>query len=136
MAANWLSAVENSKAITSLFDVVPSLEDVEISALNLDRGGPTMTLSILLRDCPTTLPARWQTRRFNATSIQLQILGIESITLEGWSTDNRASITIEGSPGNLILRATGSKLRLQCVCGWLNVEGVAPYEREESTKSF
>jgi hypothetical protein len=138
MAANWLNAVENPKAITSLFEVVPSLEDVEISALNLDHGGPTMTLSILLRDSPTTLPVRWQARHFNATAIQLQVLGIESMKLEGWSTDNRVAITIEGSPGSLTLRAmgSGSKLRLQCMCGWVNVAGVTPYEREKSAKSL
>jgi hypothetical protein len=129
---NWLEAIENPEAVTSLFDRAPSLESVEITTLDLDRDGPTLTLSVLLRDYPVRPPTRWQRSGFNTAAIRLQMLGVENVMLEGWSTENRATITVERDLGGLlIVQAKGATFQLRCSCGWLRVDGVSAYHRAD-----
>jgi hypothetical protein len=135
--SNWLDTLENPDAVTSLFDVAPSLDNVDVTTLDLDRSGPTLTLSVLLREYPTRPPARWLRSGFNAAAIRLQILGVEALTLDGWSTENRVAITVERSPkGLLLLLATGPMLNLSCSCGWLRVDGVSAYRRQEDAAAL
>ena len=128
---NWLEAVENPEAVTGLFEHAPSLENVEITTVELNRDGPTLTLSILLREYPTHPPARWQREGSNAAALRLQMIGVESLTFEGWTTENRATITLERAPEDLLLLlAIGATLKLSCSGGWLHVKGVTAYQRQ------
>ena len=128
----WQNLLENPEAIASLFDGAPSLENVDIASITMDHDGPTVTLSILLRDFPNKPSPRRKTTGVNAVAMRLQLLGLESLTIEGWSILNRATINIERRDADRIqLAAVGQKLRLKCTCGWLRVEGVTGYHREK-----
>jgi hypothetical protein len=131
----WSKLLENPQAVTNLFDSGPSLEDVEITSLTMERDGPTIAMSILLREFPTKPSPRWKRNGVNAVLMRLQLLQVESITVEGWSILNRATITLDrGNADQVQVRAAGQKLRLKCTCGWLRVDGVNGYHRAEDVR--
>jgi hypothetical protein len=128
----WQNLLENPEVITNLFDNAPSLEDVEIASITMDREGPTIALSILLRDYPTKPSRRWKTSGVNAVALHLQLLGVGSIAIEGWSISNRATVTLERDDADQIrVHAAGENLRFECSCGWLRVDGVTGYHRDK-----
>jgi hypothetical protein len=45
MKMTWLSLLENPEAMASLFEGAPSLEDVEVASITMDRDGPTVLLA-------------------------------------------------------------------------------------------
>ena len=128
----WQNLLENPEAITTLFQNVPSLEDVEIVSITMDREGPTIMLSILLRDYPTKPSPRWNRNGVNAVALRLQLLGVVSTIIEGWSNSNRATVTLERDAADQIqVHAAGEDLRLECSCGWLRVDGVTGYHLDK-----
>jgi hypothetical protein len=128
----WQNLLENPEAITGLFENAPSLEDVEIASITLDREGPTIALSILLRDYPTKPSPRWKRSGVNAVAMRLQLLGVSSAIIEGWSISNRATVTLKRDATDQIqVHAVGKNLRLECSCGWLRVDGVTGYQRDK-----
>jgi len=128
----WQNLLENPEAITNLFESAPNLEDVEIASITMDREGPTVALSILLRDYPTKPSSRWKSNGVNAVALRLQLLGVGSLAIEGWSISNRATITLDRDDADQIqVRAAGQNLQLKCRCGWLRVDGVTGYHRDK-----
>jgi Immunity protein 50 len=126
----WLEFTENPKAISSLFDPIPSLNGVEIMSIKLARDGPTADLAIGLSECPFSAPSKWRGPDANAVVVELQLMGLESVEIEGWSTANWADIEIvRKSAAQLELLARTEKIRIHCVFGFLRILGVSPYTR-------
>ncbi|MBY0503852.1 MAG: immunity 50 family protein [Bryobacteraceae bacterium] len=125
----WSSVIENPRAI-EMFQQEPSLENITLSTLLLEHEGPTVTMVVQLRDYPASPPAKWRLQDNNAVTMDLQALGVEQITLSGWSTENQVSILIErAAGGQLRLRARGTTTDVEILCGWLRIIAVTPYRR-------
>lgn len=127
--SRWTDLLENPKAL-EMFRPEPSLECVFLNRLLVDRDGPTATVSILAREYPEEPPARWRMQGHNAVMIELQAVSVDHIQLEGWTTENLVSISINRLPdGNLNLHAFGTTTDIELRCGWLRIVGVTPYHR-------
>src|SRR5437016_2870185 len=94
----WLDLADNPEAVKSTFETAPSLKNVEVFSVLIDREGPTITVEIALNEAPSKPSPRWERINANAVTLKLQMLGVESVTLEGWATDNKATIDIH--PGS------------------------------------
>jgi hypothetical protein len=85
-------------------------------------------MAVRLRDYPATPPVKWRGREHNAVMMEIQAMGLEQSRIQGWSTDNQVSISIERlSNGKLNIHAFGETTDIEIVCGWLRVVGVTPY---------
>jgi hypothetical protein len=127
---NWLDAVQNPKAIKEIFEVVPSLKDVEVVSFLIDRDGPTVVVHLALNEPPDRLPARKKRIGANAVTLKLQLLGVDELALEGWATENRASVEIKlDSVRRIEVSIDGSTMRFKSRCQWVRIEGVEAYQR-------
>lgn len=128
----WLDLTENPKAVSSVFASVPSLDEVEVMSIRADREGPTIELTLALNEFPASPPQRWH-REANTVALSLQLMGVESAELRGWTTMNRAKITIEpNQAGTIHVLATGTTLSFSAVCGSVRIAHISAYRREAS----
>lgn len=125
----WTQLLENPSAL-GMFAAEPSLEDVLLNHLVLDREGPTVTITVQLRDYPDKPPAKWHAQKHNAVTTDLQALGVEHLLVRGWTVDNLVSIAIERLPNKkLKIRVSSKSVGIELLCGWLRVVAVTPYRR-------
>jgi len=127
----WTETLDNPEAIKSVFDVPPSLEGVEIVSIVMGRDGPTVVLAISLNEPPSRPSPKWQRMRANAVSLKLQLFAVKSFSLEGWATDTKANLQVEGTKGKSVtVSAVGPNISLRCSCRFLSVQGISAYCRE------
>jgi hypothetical protein len=127
----WLELVENPEAVNALFEAAPSLADVEILRVVLERDGPTVVVEVALNEAPSRLSPRFEKTGANAVTLRLQLLGVESLSIEGWGSENRARIDVQPGVGaKIAVTIIGDSSLLNCNCTWLRVAGVTPYRRE------
>ena len=55
---HWLDAIQNPEAIKQIFDVPPTLGDVEVVSVLISRDGPTVEVHLALDETPNRLSAR------------------------------------------------------------------------------
>jgi len=124
----WLEIAQNPEAVSSLFDTPPSLQGVEVFAVNIDRDGPTVELKIALREYPKAPPARWQMQGANTVVMNLQLVAVAHIEIQGWSTTNRADIEIaRSSEGHLQVVVAGGSFKMMARFGFLRIVGLSAY---------
>jgi hypothetical protein len=109
----WTELVENPKALAE-FENGPALDSVFVMKMELNRDGPTVTLSIGIIDYPKNPPARWLLAEANAVTIDLQAVGVTNFQCSGWATENATSLSITRE-------ATG-KIHMNCTQGSLALE--------------
>jgi len=127
----WLDLTENPEAVNSTFEEVPSLTDVEIVRVVLERDGPTVEIDAALNQRPDKISKRLQSAGANAVTLRLQLLGVESVSLEGWETENRATVEIRpGVSSRIGVSVAGPHIRLSCNCSWVRIAGLTAYRRE------
>lgn len=126
----WTELIENPKAITAIFSAIPSLDQVQLLRITLSRDGPTVDLAIALNEYPENPSPRWEKSQSNAVVLEIQLMGISALSIEGWSLDNVVTLKLERrESGQLQLEAIDSTLRFKCNFGWLRITGVTPYHR-------
>jgi Immunity protein 50 len=129
----WLDFAENPDAIRSTFDTTPSLVDVEVMRVIIEREGPTVEINTTLNEPPTRLSKRLDRSGANAVTVKLQFLGVQSLSLHGWASENRANVEIRpGISAKIGVNVTGTTMRLSCECAALRVAGLTAYQREIS----
>ncbi|HEV2278273.1 MAG TPA: Imm50 family immunity protein [Acidobacteriaceae bacterium] len=126
----WISELENPDAIQSIFDEEPSLASVRLMKVELLEEGPTVNVSLALRDYPCRPPLRWSRIKANAARLDLQLPGVSQVTINGWSTDNVVDCTIERSAANEIaVSLRNSKMAFQAICVGIRVSQIKGYQR-------
>ncbi|WP_374684831.1 Imm50 family immunity protein [Mesorhizobium sp. J428] len=75
----WPARVENSTFLLGIYGHYPNLDNIEVTAIHIDAGARTLTLSFLSRNLPYKPPSNWE--EFNKVLFQLQFFPIESIDL-------------------------------------------------------
>jgi hypothetical protein len=133
----WLDLAENPEAVKSAFDLAPSLKDVEVISLHLDRNGPTVVVEVALNEQPSKPSFRWERNGVNAVNLKLELLGVESLTLDGWASENPVTIGIQRDDSTKItVRITGLTTEFTCGCRWLRIGGLVGYHRESPSQEL
>jgi hypothetical protein len=127
--SGWRELTTNPEAIASAFgETDPSLDDVRLMKAELSEDGPTLNLSLALNDYPRNPPARWKREANNAVSIQLQCMGLVSLSFSRHSGDSRVSCEIGKSEGgSLQIRITGGATEALVQCDFIRINHVTPY---------
>ena len=124
---SWLKFAENPEAASSLFDPPPSLQNVEIFTLKIDRDGPAAELTIALDEYPSSPPSKWQTQQANAVTMTLQLLALADLEVKGWSTTNRAEMQITRvNAEQLEIVAMGANFTIRATFSFLRIAGFSP----------
>lgn len=131
----WTDLIENPQALSSLFGTAPSLDNVRVSEITFAEGGPTISLSVELNEFPADPPQRWKKDLANAVVLKVQLLGIQSIEVSGWTTENIVSFRFERQQlGTITVQAIGLDFTLRCSCSWIRIDKVCPYQRASGSE--
>jgi hypothetical protein len=126
----WYELAENPRAISELYNDVPSLQGVDVKEVILHRDGPRMSLKANLPRFPEPPPARWQLRGYNTAQIQLDCWVLESIQIAQWSTNNLVDIHLETTAnGKILLNITSPQCSIQAIFLGFRIS-VSGYARE------
>ena len=113
----WYELAENPQAISELYSDVPSLESVHLIEVSLHRDGTRMSLKVALPRFPDKPPARWKAQGYNTVQVQLDFWTLQTILINGWSTDNFVDIHI--------LPDANKQIDLQIVSSHCSIEATA-----------
>lgn len=92
----WLDAVDDPRALRAIYgDDVPPLTAVPVHEICLHRDGPRLVLRLDLPRYPLAPPAKWTAQGFDTVQIQLMLIDVLELSIDGWSSDPVADITLE-----------------------------------------
>jgi len=128
---HWIEHLQNPQALSRLYKVVPELDRVELTRLELDRDGPTLLLTIVLPRFPDRPPGRWMRSGFNTATLRLRLFAVSSYLQSGWQTENTVRVEMSRTGESISLTAVGERMKLEIICGFIDVAGVAGYFRVE-----
>jgi hypothetical protein len=126
----WHQLAMNPEALSNLYQSVPELQNVDIHRILLHRDGPVMTISLDLPRFPDKPSRRWH-EASNTVQIELDFIGLESIELRGWSTDNIVDIQLNRLPdGKIAINISGAMINLRATCVAFRIQRVNAYQKE------
>lgn len=126
----WIDSLENPEAVKSVFGITPSLDSIDLILITMNRDGPTVTLNIALNETPSTSSAKWQKIGANAVTLDLQLLAVETLSVDGWSSDTNVKLKIDQSDdGKIRVLALGTRIKLDCTCRFIKVHSITGYRR-------
>ena len=103
----WHKLALNFEAITSLYSVGPSLENIELLKFGLDRDDPSAFMVLDLRDFPDSPSKRWHPD-FNSIALHLRFIGVTSFRFEGINHTMLVNALISKCPtGELMIQVNG-----------------------------
>ena len=94
--ADWAELLDHPRTIRAIFGVAPSLDQVELHSILLDRDGPSATLDIELAEAefPGDPPEKWREAGFNR-AVGLKYGGIRELDIRGLETGPIFDLKIE-----------------------------------------
>jgi Immunity protein 50 len=128
---NWHMHSVNPKAIEHLYTAVPCLDKVSVTEIKLGWDGPSLSLHALLPDFPDTPPPRWVHERYNAVALQLDFWGITNLHINGWSTQNSATIDVARLDATrLRVSMHSADFTADATCAYFRIAHVTGYTRD------
>jgi hypothetical protein len=107
---NWWDATANPTAVTSIYSEVPQLRGIRVMSVFVQDDGPTMLIRCCLPTFPDRPPLKWQHRAYNAAVLELRLLGVSGVRLEGWSNDNVGTVALTRNESSVRLEISGSRI--------------------------
>ena len=131
--ATWLDLLEDDRGLSAIYgDEVPSLTCVALHEISLHRDGPRVTLRFDLPEYPVHPPEKWLVNEFNVVQVQLMLIGVEDVSLQGLTRDPRVDLTLERD-GQVIKTATQSgSTRLDIRAYAAMITSISAYRAEEN----
>ena len=111
----WYHLAENAKSVTSTFTSLPTLDEIWVSYIELDREGSTLRLRFDVEDFPDCPPAKWAPE-FNQVQLTVDFSDVKALCIDGWGRENRAKLTAtieEGRP-SIVIQGSECSLRFTC----------------------
>lgn len=130
---DWTDSLDNPRALTSMYDQAPQLQQVRLLGATLDQDGPRLQLRLDLNQFPQRPPRKWQGQGFNTVQLKLDLFGVEQLQLGGWGTDNVVDLELERRPDGVAVSATAAGFKLSCRCLMVRVAGVSGYLQRDDT---
>lgn len=125
---SWLTGVDNSAFLASLFPGGgPSLAQVNLHEVQLNRDGPTVLLRFDLDTFPTNPPPKWRASGFNTVQVRLMGIGMHRFSLSGWGTTQFGPLSILTSARGVEVRFTSGEVTLDACFHVLRIDGVSGY---------
>lgn len=95
----WVDFLQDSQAIRSIYCAdLPSLSDIDLHEVRLDRRGTSVFLRFDLADYPAPAPKKWIARNANMVQLQLQFSDVGNLTLDGWGNYLPVALEISSIP--------------------------------------
>jgi len=133
---SWLSLVSNPKAVLSMFDREPPLDDVEFVTADFDVQRSFVRLSLSLSVLPERPPKRWQFDKFNSVSIELLLSPVSQFVFRKNGESGRAKVVLSrGDDGLISASVLGKSMQFEGTCEFVQVARLVPIQVDGGTRS-
>jgi hypothetical protein len=130
---NWVRCLDNSKPIDAIFSDSPSLANVRVHEVVLHQDGPRLSVRFDLNDFPRSAARKWISAGFNCVQLTLVFIGVRSLTIRGWSTDNMVDVEISKGESTGRMAMCGRRTAVNAEFDFVEVEKVAGYCKQPLT---
>jgi hypothetical protein len=127
MTTPWYQLSLNAKAITSLFTAPPTLDQICLCCIELERENSRLRLRFDLEQFPDRPPAKWSRERYNMAQLTVDFFDIKELRIENWGFKNRAHLTIIGAENQLSVLAQGDECSLHFICDVFRIAHISGY---------
>ncbi|MBP2337382.1 hypothetical protein JOF41_003560 [Saccharothrix coeruleofusca] len=108
----WTDIVSDAQGVIAVYHgQPPDLRRVRVHEVSVSREGPAFRLRIDLPSYPELPPAKWIRSGFNTVQIELLFGGVESVLIDGISTNVIADIDVRVDRG-VRLELTSPSMRV------------------------
>lgn len=84
----WIDALSNPQRVLAVYgDTMPTLENVYIHEVCVDREGPTLRMRFDLSKIPDNPPKKWRRDGLDVVQLEIAFGGVSEIMLGRFSTD-------------------------------------------------
>ena len=129
---DWTELLVDPRTIRAIFGQAPSLEQVELVSIVLNRDGPMATLSFELAEFPVDPPKKWREAGFNAVQVRLQALGVRALEIRGLETTPILDLRLQREGDLLRVSGATDVMSIDITAEFLDVfsDGVSAYQVE------
>ncbi|WP_417534256.1 Imm50 family immunity protein [Marinobacterium stanieri] len=128
---NWTDFVLKTEAIKSIYGAdLPRLEKLNLHEVTLHHDGPRAILRFDLCNYPNNPPKKWSSLGYNTVQIRLMALGIKSLNISGWGSENNISLSLEKNKDIFILKYLGNNGGLEIAADFLILDKVSAYKND------
>ena len=125
---NWADYLSDFNKLKAIFgDKPPSLKDVDLHDVVLDRDGPKVILRFDVSEFPEAPPTKWLVSGFNRVQLKLMVLGIQDLSIQGWGTRCRCDISISFDDKRILLEID-DVIKIRIEGDHLLLEGINAYQ--------
>ena len=127
----WHKQALNPKALETLYEEVPTLENVELFSLSLGARRD-LKIAFELPRFPDKPSPRWH-KECNTVNIKLVFWDIADFEAKGWFKDMRAKIDLERTETGLkvSIQNSGIGLMISFSCSFMRIEKISAYITDE-----
>jgi Immunity protein 50 len=98
---SWIEAVSSPEGVLAVYGgEAPALTGL-VRRLEFTWRGPSVVLSVALRDYPSAPPAKWAERGCDTVLLTLYCFGAEDVRLTGWAAGVVADMAVERTDGRV-----------------------------------
>jgi hypothetical protein len=102
----WSRMLENTHFLLSIYGHFPSLENVEVTRLEIDRVGLSLMISFITKGLPYKPPTKWGL--FNRVYFQIQFFGLEEINLSQFLYTGSTTIRMWDHEDGIAMECSGA----------------------------
>jgi hypothetical protein len=131
---DWVNLLDRAVFLRGLFPSAPDLRSVRIHEIRFHQDGPVCLLRFDLNEFPQAPPPKWIQSEANQVQVTVGLLGVRTVRMEGWTTDNLADIAFSRAPEEgIAIAARADGLVLEGLFDSAYVESVTAYFKNRRT---
>ena len=132
---DWTDLLDDPRAIRAIFrDTAPSLDQIELHEVVLDRDGPTAILRFDLAEFPIDPPKKWLEQGCNTVQVRLQAIGVRTVEVQGLVTSPVLDLEIRREGKDLHVGGGTAGMSFEITSEWLAItsDSVSAYTNDRS----
>ncbi len=127
---NWLEFVENPAMMRDIYESIPALQGIEVFEVTLRPTDQAFSIGMgLQRYADKPLP-QWVQVGYNSIRLDLEVMGIEDIHIQGWSVYPRSDVDLSRrEDGKIQVKLVARDVDMHVVAHAVRVARLAAYLR-------
>lgn len=126
--SNWTDTLLNPEKFKHIFrGEAMSLDAIELHEVLLHRDGPRVTLRFDLDGYPQDPPPKWAAQGCNRVQVQLTLIGVKSLSIQGWSTACTMDLSLVSSEGKVRLSGSDGVVAIDVLADFVDLGAVTAY---------
>lgn len=128
MNVDWIDLLLDAMSLKALFGTsLPSLNNVNLHEITLDRDGPRVLLRFDLDDFPKTPPKKWVDAGYTRVQLVIAAFVVHEVLISGWNTTNKVDMKVEKIGDLIAVSAKNDAVSFTIKAEFFNLRSVSGY---------